>query len=64
MGPLQQVSHMVQKPLAGEQETLWDKTNKENCHFTANAYYMVFRLVVVKREYCARVERVEGISGE
>ena len=29
MGPLQQVSHMVQKHHTGEQETHWDKTNKE-----------------------------------
>ena len=29
IGPLQVVSHMVQKHLAGEQETHWDKTNKE-----------------------------------
>ena len=29
MGPLQQVSHVVQKHLTGEQETQWDKTNKE-----------------------------------
>ena len=28
-GPLQLVSHVVQKHLAGEQETHWDKTNKE-----------------------------------
>ena len=29
MGPLQVVSHMVQKHLGGEQETHWDKTNTE-----------------------------------
>ena len=29
MGPLQLVSHVVQKHLAGEQETHWNKTNKE-----------------------------------
>ena len=29
MGPLQLVSHVVQKHLAREQETYWDKTNKE-----------------------------------
>ena len=29
MGPLQLVGHMVQKHFAGEQETHWDKTNKE-----------------------------------
>ena len=33
MGPLQLVSHVVQKHLAGEQETHWDKTNKESYHF-------------------------------
>ena len=35
-------SHDTKTP--GEQETHWDKTNKENCHFTANAYYMYFRI--------------------
>ena len=29
MGPSQVASHMVQKHVAGEQETNWDKTNKE-----------------------------------
>ena len=29
IGPLQLVNHVVQKHLAGEQETDWDKTNKE-----------------------------------
>ena len=29
IGPLQVVSHVVQKHLAGEQETHWGKTNKE-----------------------------------
>ena len=29
MGPLQVVSDVVQQHLAGEQETHWDKTNKE-----------------------------------
>ena len=33
MGFLQLVSHVVQKHLAGEQETHWDKTNKENYYF-------------------------------
>ena len=33
MGPLQVASHEVQKHLAGEQETHWDKTNKENYDF-------------------------------
>ena len=33
MGPLQLVSHVVQKHIAGEQETHWDKTNRENYHF-------------------------------
>ena len=28
-GPLQLVRHVAQKLLAGEQETHWDKTNKE-----------------------------------
>ena len=28
MGPLQLVSHVVQKHLAGEHETHWDRTNK------------------------------------
>ena len=29
MGPLQVVSHVVLKHLAGEQGTHWDKTNRE-----------------------------------
>ena len=33
MGPLQVVSHVVQNHLAGEQETHWDKTNKEHSDF-------------------------------
>ena len=34
MGPLQVASHINgTKHLAGEQETHWDKTNKENYHF-------------------------------
>ena len=33
MGPLPVAGHVVQKHLAGEQETNWDKTNKENYHF-------------------------------
>ena len=33
MGPLQLVSHLEQKRLAGEQETYLDMTKKENYHF-------------------------------
>ena len=30
MGPLQLAIHVVQNRRAGEQKSLWDKTNKEN----------------------------------
>ena len=33
MGSLQLDSHVVQKHLAGEQGTHWDKINKENYYF-------------------------------
>ena len=43
MGPLQMISHVVQKHLAGEQETHRDKTNKE---LTSSEIVIVFVCLV------------------
>ena len=46
MGPLQLVSHVVQKHLAGEKETYWDKTKKER---TSSKMVIVFVSLVPLR---------------